>query len=224
MCPTREPTVARPARATGPGHKLFRDLLVTRRPGSRVCPDDGGACRGVRRGTQRDTPRGSDDRCGCSGRLALSHRGQASGLARGLLRRRPLGGRGPRAGGLHPAGPQRTPHPRRGARRGIPAFDRHQPRPGPQPARPRLAPAPPTCPSGRTLGGGTGHPPGGPPRGHPRAALPADQAARLRGAEVLPLDLSIPDIAASLGLSANSVKTHLQRGLRAMGQKLGGTR
>ncbi len=38
------------------------------------------------------------------------------------------------------------------------------------------------------------------------------------------LDLSIPDIAASLGLSANSVKTHLQRGLRAMGQKLEGTR
>ena len=34
------------------------------------------------------------------------------------------------------------------------------------------------------------------------------------------LDLSIPDIAETLGVSANSVKTHLQRGLRSMAQTL----
>ncbi|MEP6629934.1 MAG: sigma-70 family RNA polymerase sigma factor [Lapillicoccus sp.] len=34
------------------------------------------------------------------------------------------------------------------------------------------------------------------------------------------LDLSIPEIADALGVSANSVKTHLQRGLRAMAQTL----
>lgn len=36
------------------------------------------------------------------------------------------------------------------------------------------------------------------------------------------LDLSIPDIAETLGVSANSVKTHLQRGLRSMAQSLEG--
>jgi RNA polymerase sigma-70 factor (sigma-E family) len=34
------------------------------------------------------------------------------------------------------------------------------------------------------------------------------------------LDLSIPDIAETLGVSTNSVKTHLQRGLRSMAQTL----
>ncbi len=34
------------------------------------------------------------------------------------------------------------------------------------------------------------------------------------------LDLSIPEIAETLGISANSVKTHLQRGLRTMAQTL----
>ena len=34
------------------------------------------------------------------------------------------------------------------------------------------------------------------------------------------LDLSIPDIAETLGISTNSVKTHLQRGLRSMAQTL----
>jgi RNA polymerase sigma-70 factor (sigma-E family) len=34
------------------------------------------------------------------------------------------------------------------------------------------------------------------------------------------LELSIPDIAATLGVSTNSVKTHLQRGLRSMAQTL----
>ena len=38
------------------------------------------------------------------------------------------------------------------------------------------------------------------------------------------LDLSIPDIAETLGVSANSVKTHLQRGLRSMAQSLEGKR
>ena len=38
------------------------------------------------------------------------------------------------------------------------------------------------------------------------------------------LELSIPEIAETLGVSANSVKTHLQRGLRAMNQKLDGAR
>ena len=33
-------------------------------------------------------------------------------------------------------------------------------------------------------------------------------------------DLSIPDIAETLGVSTNSVKTHLQRGLRSMAQTL----
>jgi DNA-directed RNA polymerase specialized sigma24 family protein len=33
-------------------------------------------------------------------------------------------------------------------------------------------------------------------------------------------DLSIADIAATLGLSPNSVKTHLQRGLRALAADL----
>ena len=34
------------------------------------------------------------------------------------------------------------------------------------------------------------------------------------------LDLSIADIAETLGVSTNSVKTHLQRGLRSMAQSL----
>jgi RNA polymerase sigma-70 factor (sigma-E family) len=34
------------------------------------------------------------------------------------------------------------------------------------------------------------------------------------------LDLSVPEIAATLGVSVNSVKTHLQRGLRTMAQTL----
>jgi RNA polymerase sigma-70 factor (sigma-E family) len=34
------------------------------------------------------------------------------------------------------------------------------------------------------------------------------------------LELSIPDIAETLGVSTNSVKTHLQRGLRSMAQSL----
>jgi RNA polymerase sigma-70 factor (sigma-E family) len=38
------------------------------------------------------------------------------------------------------------------------------------------------------------------------------------------LDLSVPDIAETLGLSANSVKTHLQRGLRRLSNDLGGLR
>jgi signal transduction histidine kinase len=33
-------------------------------------------------------------------------------------------------------------------------------------------------------------------------------------------ELSIPEIAATLGVSTNSVKTHLQRGLRSMAQTL----
>jgi DNA-directed RNA polymerase specialized sigma24 family protein len=36
------------------------------------------------------------------------------------------------------------------------------------------------------------------------------------------LDLSIPEIAETLGVSTNSVKTHLQRGLRSMAQSLEG--
>ncbi len=38
------------------------------------------------------------------------------------------------------------------------------------------------------------------------------------------LDLPVSDIAESLGVSVNSVKTHLQRGLRSMAEKLEGTR
>jgi RNA polymerase sigma-70 factor (sigma-E family) len=38
------------------------------------------------------------------------------------------------------------------------------------------------------------------------------------------LELPVPEIADTLGLSANSVKTHLQRGLRALEQRLGGDR
>ncbi len=38
------------------------------------------------------------------------------------------------------------------------------------------------------------------------------------------LDLPVSDIAESLGVSANSVKTHLQRGLRSMANTLEGTR
>lgn len=38
------------------------------------------------------------------------------------------------------------------------------------------------------------------------------------------LDLSIPDIAETLGLSANTVKTHLQRGLASLAQTLEATR
>lgn len=38
------------------------------------------------------------------------------------------------------------------------------------------------------------------------------------------LDLSIPDIAETLGLSNNTVKTHLQRGLASLAQTLEGTR
>lgn len=38
------------------------------------------------------------------------------------------------------------------------------------------------------------------------------------------LDLSIPDIAQTLGLSTNTVKTHLQRGLASLAQTLEGTR
>ncbi|MFC7486006.1 RNA polymerase sigma factor [Knoellia sp. CPCC 206453] len=38
------------------------------------------------------------------------------------------------------------------------------------------------------------------------------------------LDLSIPDIAETLGLSANTVKTHLQRGLASLAQTLEGNR
>ena len=34
------------------------------------------------------------------------------------------------------------------------------------------------------------------------------------------LDLSISEIAATLGLSQNSVKTHLQRGMRGLEQQL----
>ena len=165
-------------------------------------------------------PRGSDDRCGCTGRLALPRRGQAARLARALLRRRQHRGGRPGAGGLHPVGSQRTPHPRRGALRGIPAFDRHEPCPGPQPAWARLA-------AHRS----PAHP------GEPSAEERVTQERRLeviRALRYLPtrqrdcvalryyLDLSIPDIAATLGVSTNSVKTHLQRGLRSMGQKLGG--
>jgi len=38
------------------------------------------------------------------------------------------------------------------------------------------------------------------------------------------LELSVPEIAETMGLSANSVKTHLQRGLRALEQRLGSDR
>ena len=38
------------------------------------------------------------------------------------------------------------------------------------------------------------------------------------------LDLSIPDIAETLGLSANTVKTHLQRGMASLATTLEGTR
>ena len=38
------------------------------------------------------------------------------------------------------------------------------------------------------------------------------------------LDLPVPDIAATLGVSVNSVKTPLQRGLRALEARLEGTR
>jgi RNA polymerase sigma factor (sigma-70 family) len=37
------------------------------------------------------------------------------------------------------------------------------------------------------------------------------------------LELPVAEIAATLGLSSNSVKTHLQRGLRALGTRLGVT-
>jgi DNA-directed RNA polymerase specialized sigma24 family protein len=37
------------------------------------------------------------------------------------------------------------------------------------------------------------------------------------------LELPVAEIAATLGLSSNSVKTHLQRGLRAPGTRLGVT-
>ena len=37
-------------------------------------------------------------------------------------------------------------------------------------------------------------------------------------------ELGIDDIAATLGISPNSVKTHLKRGLAAMGTRLGITR
>lgn len=54
------------------------------------------------------------------------------------------------------------------------------------------------------------------------AAL-AGLPARQRDALVLRyyLELSVPEIAATLGLSPNSVKTHLQRGLRALEGRLG---
>ena len=38
------------------------------------------------------------------------------------------------------------------------------------------------------------------------------------------LDLSIADIAETLGLSSNTVKTHLHRGLASLAQTLEGTR
>ena len=61
---------------------------------------------------------------------------------RPAVRRRSQRGRRPRAGGLHPSRPQRPPH--RGSRpgAGLPALDRAQPGPRPQPPRPRVA-APP---------------------------------------------------------------------------------
>jgi len=60
-----------------------------------------------------------------------------------------------------------------------------------------------------------------------RAVIAALRSLPLRQRDCLVLryylDLSIPDIAATLGLSANSVKTHLQRGLRSMARSLEGT-
>ncbi len=38
------------------------------------------------------------------------------------------------------------------------------------------------------------------------------------------LEMGVDDVAAALGLSRNSVKTHLRRGLRALEQQLEGTR
>ena len=52
------------------------------------------------------------------------------------------GGGGPRSGGLHPVGPQRLPDPGRGARRRIPALDRHQPGSRPQPSWAGVLPSP----------------------------------------------------------------------------------
>ena len=143
-------------------------------------------------------------------------------LAGAAVRRRPDRRRGPRPGGVHPAGPQRPPDPRRGAGGRLPALDRHQPRARPQPARAGVA-----CGTGRRQ-----HPdePSA-EETRPRAEARQEVVEALRA---LPrrqrdcvalryyLELSIDDIAETLGVSANSVKTHLQRGLRSMAADPGG--
>ena len=98
---------------------------------------------------------------------------------------------------------------------GLPAVDRHQPRARPQPARARLA-APPATPVGRrALGRGGGPGPQRPSGGH---RGPAGPPGRQRDCLTLRYyyDMSPADIADGLGMSVNSVKTHLQRGLRAL--------
>ena len=67
---------------------------------------------------------------------------------------------------------------------------------------------------------GRGREPSRGDRGAPRPAPPAARLPCLR----YYLEMWVDDVAEALGLSRNSVKTHLRRGLRALEQQLEGTR
>jgi hypothetical protein len=111
------------------------------------------------------------------------------------------------------------PDPRRGAPRHTCARSSSTWR-GPQPAGLDVFPTPPTRPAGRTVGQ---KPPPLTWRVVPRSS-PSCDGCPLRQRDCLVLryylDLGIDEIAATLQISRNSVKTHLQRGLRTMESSL----
>ena len=107
--------------------------------------------------------------------------------------------------------------------RGVPALDRRQPRPRPQPARPGLAAAPTAGRPRRAVRRGDRVP------RRSRGARWWPPCARCRTAQRecvalrYYLELPVDEIADVLGLSPNSVKTHLKRGLRGLATALQAT-
>ena len=154
-----------------------------------------------------------------AGRRAVRRRGHLARPPRPALRRRSQRRRGPRAGGVHPPRPQRPPASRTRPGRRLPALDRAQPGPRPEPPGSRLAAPPPPVRRHRPGHRGRDRRPRGPARGARRAARPPGPPAAclvLRYYDELGPD----EIAATLGISRNSVKTHLQRGLAALEARL----
>ena len=212
--PTRRRRVTRRRRRSRRGSgEIPSGPHVTRPAVSRVRPRDGG--RGEPGGPGRRRGSGTRGR----GR-DLRRRGGVVDPARPVLRRRQDGGRGPRAGGLHPVRP--PPRPAPGAATG---------------RRPTCARSSSTWPATTT---GAASSPGGtarrrsptprrrrrPPRSGPSGPRwsPPCKALPRRQRDCVTLryyyDMPVAQIAATLGLSVNTVKTHLQRGLDALGSTL----